>query len=287
MERRTAPALSCVALVSVLALCACSGEKASSSDTATIAPTSTETASAAPLSAAIATAANPTASPTPDAQLAKVAFSDIKGIDGETAIKQLGALAVLETASGKFRPNDPISRAQYIRWLVKANNIYAGILAAPAVRIRLAEKSTPAFVDVPRSSPDFKYIQGMADAGLLVGYDKTHFRPDKHLSREELIAILVQRDLNGQPGTDPKTMTSPPSDYISDGASVSKAYWGLFHDDRWSYASGSNGNIPRIFGTIKTLHPQQDATREEAAVALQQISSMNAANVLKQKQSAR
>ncbi|GAC1500595.1 MAG: hypothetical protein NVS1B14_04600 [Vulcanimicrobiaceae bacterium] len=229
-----------------------------------------------------------TAAPSPSLApgLRRVGFTDIKGVDGEDAISQLAQLGVFDTTSGAFRPHDPIKRGEFIRWLVKANNALAAATNNSNERIRVAQSGSATFLDVPASNPNFPDIQGMADAGLLVGYDKLHFKPDKWLSREELIAILVQRDLNGKPGTDAKTMSSPPMDYTTDGAQISKAYWGLIHDDRWSYEWGMH-NIPRIFGSIKVLHPQQNVTRSEAAVGLQVLANMSSADAVKAKAAGR
>jgi hypothetical protein len=203
--------------------------------------------------------------------MSQVTFTDIKGVDGETAIKELAALGVFDRSSGQFHPHDPISRALYVEWLVKANNIYVGATNNPSLRIRLAEPgATPTFVDVGPSLADFKYIQGMADAGLLDGYDKTHFKPNKLLSREELLAILVKRNMNGNAGTDyTKISVDDLVGYISDAAQVSKVYRGLLNEDHWN-----QGNVARIFGTIKVLHPRQNATREEAAVALESFTGL-------------
>ena len=62
--------------------------------------------------------------------------------------------------------NKIISRREYARWLLTANNrIYAH---NPSKQIRLASNSAaPAFQDVLPSNPDFPIIQGLAEAGIL------------------------------------------------------------------------------------------------------------------------
>jgi predicted flap endonuclease-1-like 5' DNA nuclease len=244
------------------------GVAPSATDSAAIAAASpAEIAAASPASVAVA---SPGAAPNA-AAMSRVKFTDIKGVDGETAIKELAALGVFDSSSGRFRPHDPLRRALYVEWLVKANNIYVGATNNPSLRIRLAEPgATPTFVDVGPSLAEFKYIQGMADAGLLQGYDKTHFKPNKLLSREELLAILIQRNMNGNAGNDyTKISLDDLVGYISDAAQLSKVYRALINEDHWN-----QGNIARIFGTIKVLHPQQNATREEAAVALEQFTGL-------------
>lgn len=246
--------------------------------TAGVAPSATDSAAiaaASPVSVAVASpvsvaVASPGAAPSA-AAMSQVTFTDIKGVDGEMAIKELAALGVFDSSSGQFHPHDPIPRSLYVEWLVKANNIYVGATNNPSLRIRLAEPgATPTFVDVGPSLAEFKYIQGMADAGLLDGYDKTHFKPHKLLSREELLAILVKRNMNGNAGTDyTKISVDDLVGYISDAAQISKVYRGLINEDHWN-----QGNVARIFGAIKVLHPRQNATREEAAVALETFTGL-------------
>jgi hypothetical protein len=238
---------------------------ASAGPAMTAAPSSVSPLAAATLSVSVATSApaaavaGPSASPgTPS-----VHFTDVAGTFAEKQITAEAALNVYDSTSGAFRPHDPLTRAEYVRWLVRANNIY--FAKAPAKQIRLAETAAdPIFVDVAPSNPDYKYIQGMADAGYVIGIDKTHFAPARNLTREELIAIIVSRDQNGRPGT----QAAAPDQSFSDANSISKPYWGAFHDDSWDYGMNTRGNVNRIFGTVKTLHPKRAATRGEAAIAL-------------------
>ena len=206
-----------------------------------------------------------------------VSFADTKGIFAETAISQLATLGVFGNVSGDFHPRDPLTRATYVRWLVTANNIY--FASNPRKQIRLAEGSDAVFVDVPPSNPDYKYIQGMADAGYVIGHDKTHFLPNHNITREEMLTILVHRDENGGSG-DTTAAGQPPNDQYGDAAQISKVYRQAIHDDGWDMSMNSRFNGTRIFGSAKTLHPQRPVTRGEAAVSLQEIDGVKAASVL-------
>ena len=81
----------------------------------------------------------------------------------------LGVLALEPTGSNNrsdtttFEPSKIISRRNYARWLVAANNkIHVN---SPAQQIRSASETTqPAFQDVPRSHPDFPIIQGFRNS---------------------------------------------------------------------------------------------------------------------------
>jgi hypothetical protein len=135
---------------------------------------------------------------------------------------------------------------------------------------------------------DFKYIQGMSDAGYVIGIDSKHFAPSRNLTREELVAILISRDNGGAAIPN----AGPPSTWnysggggtlsvqLTDRDVVSKPYWGAFQvNDGWgnSYAVDV---LHRVYGTIKVFHPQQLATRADAAIALQEVDHVNAASLM-------
>ncbi|MEG4345495.1 S-layer homology domain-containing protein [Microcoleus sp. A003_D6] len=176
--------------------------------------------------------------------------------------------ANLETASTLPKPNNIVTRREYARWLVAANNqIYA---TRQAKQIRLAvDSSEPAFSDVPKTDPDFSAIQGLAEAGLipsaLSGETKdAKFRPDAPVTRETMILWKVPLD----------TRQVLPTANI-DGV---KEKWG-FQDaskidsqaSRAILADFNNGdlaNIRRVFGFTTLFQPKKSVTRAEAAASL-------------------
>jgi hypothetical protein len=205
-----------------------------------------------------------TAAPTPPATLAVAAasFTDIDNSAARDEILDLARLGVFERTSGAFEPTRPITRAEFVRWLVRANN---------AMRkekdIRLAESDTATFSDVPPSHPDFKYIQGMANAGIVIGYDETTFKPDRSLSREELIAIKCGLD---QGGVQYKSNSYSEIELVwhwSDARKVSRRYLDAMYSEDFNSAK----NVDRTFGAIKMLKPQQAVTRSEAAICMWRI----------------
>lgn len=274
----------CTLLAFGASLGACSGgsssqSAASPSLTASVTATESATVAATTTATAAASVAAATASPTLD-PTASVTFTDIAGNFAETAIKQEAALGVFGTKTGKFNPDATVNRAQYVTWLVTANNIY--FKDAPSAVIRLAGPSSDqTFVDVSKNSPNFPQIEGMADAGFVIGVDAKHFAPAAALTREELIAIQVSRYLNG---ATPSPLTTASGMYcvrLGDAGQVSKPYWGALNADQCTGFSGQD-ELHRIFGTVRTLHPQRPATRAEVAVALQKIAGRNAGAVLQQ-----
>lgn len=199
-----------------------------------------------------------TKSPTP------VTFEDIKGGYGEKEITQLAQLGVLDSTSGKFNPQQPITRAEFVRWLVRVNNaIFTG---SPDKTIRLPDTDTgkATFSDVEPTHPDFRYIQGLTNAGYVIGYDAKTFKPDQILTREEMLAIKVALDHRVAMDSN---ISRPPGDW-TDSNKISKKYWPALYVES---VFQNNANIGRTFGTVTTLKPQAPVTRAEAAVTISAI----------------
>jgi hypothetical protein len=207
------------------------------------------------------TAASSPAAPTPSATPTAAAslFTDIEGSAARDEIIDLARLDVFEGATGTFEPTRPIKRTEFVRWLVRANN---------ALRkdkdIRLAEGTAATFSDVPASHPDFKYIQGMANAGLVIGYDETTFKPDKSLSREEMIAIKCGLDQGGVQYKSNNYSDIETVWHWSDARKVSRRYLDALYSEHFNSAK----NVDRAFGAIKMFKPQQAVTRGEAAICM-------------------
>lgn len=203
-------------------------------------------------------------------------FSDVNKAPKElrSYVSELGELGVLTPAktAGKtddnntiFDPNKVITKREFARWLMAANNqIKAN---EPAKQIRLAnESSQPAFQDVPRTDPDFAAIQGLAEAGIIpsqLSGDNTAllFRPDAPLTREQMILWKVPLDT--------KLVTS--------GATFEaiKQTWG-FQDTfkiepkalkavLTDFQNGDASNIRRVYGYTTLFQPKKPVTRAEAA----------------------
>jgi hypothetical protein len=244
------------------------GTSASSEAPATAAASAVASESAAAQPSATATAAA-----SPSASTATVAFADVNGIFAQQAIVDEASLGVLDSTSGNFNPNAPITRATFARWLVKASDAY--FKDDPSHQIRPADDTTTTtFVDVPPSNADFKYIQGLANAGFVIGKDATHFAPDKPITREEMIAIKVQVDEGGTIQSDPSLVQFLS---YSDKNLINVKFLGAVHEDG---SVRTTHNIARIWGTIKVLQPRKAVTRAEAAVAISQVGSGSAAVAL-------
>lgn len=196
-------------------------------------------------------------------------FTDLEDTPAplQPAVRDLAELGVLSTPGDRLQPNTPISRGQFVRWLVTTyNRFYSD---RPARQIRLGNRNdTPVFQDVPPDHPDFPYIQGLAMAGFLPsplsGEGSAFFRPEAPLTRETLLQWKVPLDQRGR--LSPSTI-----DRI-------QQTWGFKDSQRIAppainavaadYLAGDLSNIRRVWGETRLLQPQKPVTRAEAAAAL-------------------
>jgi hypothetical protein len=225
--------------------------------------------------------ASPTAAPDVDAD--PTTFADLDQAPPELQpyiadLAKIGALPTrplneTSTTGSELKPNAEISRRDYARWLVAANNrIYAN---QPARQIRLATASgQPAFQDVPTSDPDFGVIQGLANAGLIpspLSGDSTTvtFRPDAPLTREELILWKVPVDTRQALPT--ASIESVQQTWgFQDATKIDpRALRAVLAD----YQNGDLSNIRRAFGYTTLFQPKKTVSRAEAAAVLWQFGS--------------
>ncbi|HEY9607088.1 MAG TPA: S-layer homology domain-containing protein [Allocoleopsis sp.] len=208
-------------------------------------------------------------------------FTDLDKLPQEVRqhIEDLAALGVLSVnpsnaksnsgaTSGKFEPNKTITRREFARWLVAANNqMYAN---RPGQQIRLAsDTSQPAFQDVPRNDPDFQSIQALAEAGLIpspLSGDSTAvlFRPDAPLTRENLMLWKVPLDSRQALPTASLDAVKQTWGFQDAGKIDPKALRAVLAD----FQNGEQSNIRRVFGYTTLFQPKKPVTRAEAALAL-------------------
>ncbi|MGB5631338.1 MAG: S-layer homology domain-containing protein [Waterburya sp.] len=168
----------------------------------------------------------------------------------------------------KFAPNKVITRGEYARWLIAANNRYYS--DNPGKKIYVAAKTNQsAFKDVKSDHPDFEAIQSLAEAGLIpsrLTEDSTNllFRPDAPLIREDLVTWKVPLDMRKSlPKASIKAIEE--SWGFQDAADIdSSAIRALYAD----FQNGDRSNIRRIFGYTMIFQPKKSVTRAEAAASL-------------------
>lgn len=190
-------------------------------------------------------------------------------------LKSVAALGILTPYTGesnvelaKFAPDRAITRGEYARWLVAANNRYFS--DNPGKKIYVASKtSQPAFKDVGLNNPDYAAIQSLAEAGLIpsrLTEDSTNllFRPEAPLTREDLITWKVPLDTRQSlPQATIKAIEE--SWGFQDAANIdSSAVRALYAD----FQNGDRSNVRRIFGYTTLFQPKKPVTRAEAGASL-------------------
>ncbi|MEM7726790.1 MAG: S-layer homology domain-containing protein [Cyanobacteria bacterium P01_A01_bin.45] len=202
----------------------------------------------------------------------------------QTYIQDVLALGILEETSTQAKTtqaknnsvsstkqlelNKNITRGQYARLLVNTyNRMYANL---PAKQIRLAsEGSKAAFTDVPPTHPDFSFIQGLADAGLIpssLSGDSSQvlFQPNAPLIREQL--VLWKAPLDTRQALPQATINSIEKTWgFQDAGKInSKALRAVFAD----FQNGDKSTIRRVFGYTTLFQPKKPVTHAEALAAL-------------------
>lgn len=193
-----------------------------------------------------------------------IAYTDISESTFRLQIIGLARMGIFDKVTGEFRPDDSISRSLYIRWLVKTNNVFFPTETGNFIKVAKSGDST--FRDVTPDNPDWKWIQGMADAGYIIGYDEIYFKPEKEISREEMMAIRCGLEYNitlKDIERIEKNLTIYKKDLeerFNDASKIERKYVAAYFKDMDS----SFIILRSAFGTTRILLPQKKLTREEA-----------------------
>jgi len=206
-----------------------------------------------------------------------VDFTDLNQVPEQLRqpLELVAALDILTPYTGnnsveisRFAPNQVITRAEYARWLVAANNRYFADDSGKKIYL-VTDLSQPAFQDVKPSNPDFKAIQSLAEVGLVpsrLTEDSTSllFKPSAPLKREDLLTWKVPLDMR-QALPKASIQAIQESWGFQDAAEIeSSATRALYAD----YQNGDLSNVRRIFGYTTLFQPKKTVTRAEAAASL-------------------
>lgn len=216
---------------------------------------------------------NPTITPTHNNSNQAQIFEDLKDLPANfqeyiNDFNQLGILTENEIKDRKFNPNEPIKKRDFVRWLVETNNKIYG--DDPSKQIRLNNQSTEvAFRDILPSDPDFKYIQALAETGIIFSplTDKNQpdlFNPDQPLTREELILWKVPFDQRqALPKADLKMIET--SWGFQDSNKINPQIFNTLYAD---FQNQKHSNLKRILSFTQLFQPQKPVTRAEAVACL-------------------
>ena len=126
-------------------------------------------------------------------------YSDTSGHWGEKAIEEWSSYGIVQGSEGKFRPNDPITRAELAKIL--------------SYTLKLKKVGANTFIDLPNAWYTADVLKCVA-AGIMQGDGNGTIRPTAPITREEAF-VMVGRALKIEQDTDPDLTK------FTDGSSVS------------------------------------------------------------------
>jgi hypothetical protein len=191
---------------------------------------------------------SPITSPTtPTTPTTQVAFKDVPAnYWAQTFIQELASRNIIKGfPDGSFRPNDPVTRAQFAAILSQAMN-------KPTTR------SNVTFSDVASNFWAAAAIQKSYTTGFMSGYSSTTFRPNENISRVQILVSLA----NGL-GYAPTKPADATLQLYSDATTI-PAY------ARNSVAAATENRMVVNYPNLKLLTPNQTATRAEVAAFIYQ-----------------
>jgi cytochrome c5 len=170
-------------------------------------------------------------------------FADINGYFAEQEIYFLWDKQIVDGTStdGKlyYKPNQNITRAEFVRYLVKAKGLY------------ITNSSETSFTDISKSK-DKAYILTAVEYGYINGYEDSTFRPNQSITRAEIAAILTRSEL--LTASTSAAFTDVPSSHWANAVIGAVQSSGLFN----GYEDG-------------TFHPSNPITRGESAAVLYRL----------------
>ncbi|WVZ61382.1 hypothetical protein U9M48_011267 [Paspalum notatum var. saurae] len=193
----------------------------------------------------------------------------------ENAVAALQALKVIEPSA---RAGDLCTRREYARWLVVASNCLSRNASSKVYPAMYIDNLTElAFDDVTPEDPDFPFIQGLAEAGLISSklsrfdmnipedIQEIHylFSPESRLSRQDLISWKMALDKRELPEVDRNSLLKA-SGYI-DIDKINTAAWPALVAD---LGAGDHSITALAFGFTRLFQPDKPVTKGQAALAI-------------------
>lgn len=118
-------------------------------------------------------------------------FRDVGGHWAQEDIEKLFSLDVFAGNPAFFLPDVPMTRADFVRAVVKACDMRVSDQAEKKTRSRRAPAEVSPFADVAVTDPDYPLIKQAVNKGLVSG-SGGYFMPNEPLNRAQAIAILVR-----------------------------------------------------------------------------------------------
>ncbi|PZV14496.1 MAG: S-layer protein [Pseudanabaena sp.] len=178
---------------------------------------------------------------------AQTTFNDVpSGYWAQAFIQELASKDIIKGfPDGGFRPNDPVTRAQFAAMLSKAVN------KAPI-------RGGVSFVDVDSSYWAASAIQTSYTTGFMSGYPGNVFEPNQNIPRVQVLVSLAN-GLNYSASEAPETILQTYADAS-----------GIPNYARGSVAAATENRLVVNYPNAQFLNPNQTATRAEVAAFIYQ-----------------
>ena len=179
--------------------------------------------------------------------LAQTTFNDVPtNYWAQTFIQELASRDIIKGfPDGGFRPNDPVTRAQFAAMLNKA------MTKAPT-------RNAVTFVDVDPNYWAASAIQKAYTTGFMAGYPGNVFEPAQNIPRVQILVSLAN-GLNYTANQAPETILQT----YADAASIPDYA-------RSSVAAATENRMVVNYPNVQFLNPNQTATRAEVAAFIYQ-----------------
>lgn len=119
-------------------------------------------------------------------------FKDTRGHWAESYIEKLYSLDVFDESQNFFGPNAYMTRAEFTKGVIKACDIRIPKTDEKKAKRRKQPPEESPFKDVSVDAPEYDYIKGGLDKGIISGVSKELFAPNEPLTRAQAIAILIR-----------------------------------------------------------------------------------------------
>jgi hypothetical protein len=184
---------------------------------------------------------------TPTASFAQTSFNDVQSnywaAEFIQELSQRGVIAGFP--DGSFRPEEPVTRAQFAAMIGKA------FQKAP-------ERQAVRFYDVPSNFWAFNAIGQAYTTGFLSGYPGNRFEPNQNIPREQVL-VSLSSGLNYSIGGGNESSLQ----YYNDAANISGYA-------RRPIAAATEKQIVVNYPNVKFLNPKATATRAQVAAFIYQ-----------------
>jgi endo-1,4-beta-xylanase len=175
----------------------------------------------------------------------QTAFGDVQGHWAQAYIQVLAARNIISGfPNGTFRPNAPVTRAEF------------AAIVAKAFTSTQRKNSTTAFLDVSQSFWAYNAIQTAAKSGFMAGYPDGMFQPNQQIPRVQVLVSLAS-------GLNLGTSDLGVLSFYQDAAQIPAYAIG-------KVAAATQRKIVVNYPKVNQLNPNQEATRAEVAAFVHQ-----------------